>query len=492
MLILTDKKTAPTRGFFIAFLLFYSIMFVDIYYSLLIIYVMKSQFSFENLIDGWNLSIKPEELPTIIEKLGTVFDIPNGLAPGMYVYADGLISSEIIKNRQIMAIVGFISQSKVLAVCLQQTRLNWSSAYVETQLEDTDEMRNGQEATRILVNRVRAMGFNAEAAEWCFEYDQDGVKKHEAFLPSLLELGHVFSNRKVIDASLQALHAELLDGWYLSSCSYDFYNAWKLKMSDGTVGYVGKNLRADNCALVRPLLDLTSLSLKKEDNTFETPKEILPGMYVYTDGLIYPEILPNRQVMAVVGSVSDTEILAVCLRQKRLAWGMFYATPDLLKRVGTDKEEIIRCPHCGETLILHQKSDGKELTRLFIRHTRNVINNKIDDKSQIATSAAWCYDYNLDGVEKYSAFLPSLTELRAIYSNRDAVNPSLKALGVEILEGWYWPSSLYDSCHAWKLRMNDGTIKYDKVWAPEYYEDDCYDMNKKIYTRPVLRLKRLP
>ena len=165
---------------------------------------MKSQFSFEDLIDGWDRSIKPEDLPAVIEKLGTVFDIPNGLAPGMYVYADGLISSEIIKGRQIMAIVGFVSQSKVLAVCLRQARLNWSSHYLETRLDDTQEMRSGKEATRILVNRVRAMGANAEAAEWCFEYDQDGVKKHEAFLPSLLELGHIFSNRQVINASLQA------------------------------------------------------------------------------------------------------------------------------------------------------------------------------------------------------------------------------------------------------------------------------------------------
>ena len=450
---------------------------------------MKSQFSFEDLIDGWNRSIKPEDLPAVIEKLGTVFDIPNGLAPGMYVYADGLISSEIIKGRQIMAIVGNVCQSKVLAVCLRQARLNWSSHYLETRLEDTSEMRDGKEATRILVNRVRAMGFNAEAAEWCFEYDQDGVKKHEAFLPSVLELGHIYFNCKVINASLRALHAELLDGWYLSSCSHSFHCVWQSRMSDGKVHYRGKDLREDERALVRPVLDLTSLSLKKEDNTIETPKEILPGMYVYADGLIYPEILPNRQIMAVVGNVSSSEILAVCLRQKRLPWGVFYAT-SLLTLVGNDKEEIIHCPRSGETLILHQKTDGKELTRLFIRHTRGVINNKIDDQSQIATSAAWCYDYNLDGVEQYSAFLPSLTESKALFANKVVINPALKALGAEVLEGWYWSASLSDSCHAWKLRMDDGTIEYDKVWAPEYYEESSVDINKKIYARPVLRLKR--
>lgn len=452
---------------------------------------MNSQFSFEDLIDGWNLSINPEDLPAVIEKLGTVFDIPNGLAPGMYVYADGLISSEIIKGRQIMAIVGFVSQSKVLAVCLRQARLNWSSAYVETRLEDTGEMRDGKEATRILVNRVRAMGFNAEAAEWCFEYDQDGVKKHEAFLPSVLELGHIYFNCKVINASLRALHAELLDGWYLSSCScsHNFHCVWKSRMSDGNVYYQGKDVSEDKRALVRPVLDLTSLSLKKEDNTFETPKEILPGMYVYADGLIYPEILPNRQVMAVVGNVSGSEILAVCLRQKRLPWGVFYAS-SLLTLVGNDKEEIIHCPRCGEILIFHQEADGKKLTRCFIRHTRGFLGEKINDKSQEAGSSAWCYDYNQDGVEKYSAFLPSLTELRALFANKDAINPALKALSSEVLEGWYWTSSLYDARHAWKLKMNDGTIEAAKVWDPDYYEGNSVDINKKIYARPVLRLKR--
>lgn len=452
---------------------------------------MKSQFSFEDLIDGWNLSIKPEDLPAVIEKLGTVFDIPNGLAPGMYVYADGLISSEIIKGRQIMAIVGFVSQSKVLAVCLRQARLNWSSHYLETRLEDTSEMRDGKGATRVLVDKVRAMGFNAEAAEWCFEYDQDGVKKHEAFLPSVLELGHIYFNCKVINASLRALHAELLDGWYLSSCScsHNFHCVWKSRMSDGNVYYQGKDVSEDKRALVRPVLDLTSLSLKKEDNTFETPKEILPGMYVYADGLIYPEILPNRQVMAVVGNVSGSEILAVCLRQKRLPWGVFYAS-SLLTLVGNDKEEIIHCPRCGEILIFHQEADGKKLTRCFIRHTRGFLGEKINDKSQEAGSSAWCYDYNQDGVEKYSAFLPSLTELRALFANKDAINPALKALSSEVLEGWYWTSSLYDARHAWKLRMNDGTIESAKVWDPDYYEGNSVDINKKIYARPVLRLKR--
>ena len=33
---------------------------------------------------------------------------------------------------------------------------------------------------------------------------------------------------------------------------------------------------------------------------YETPKRVLPGMYIYADGLIYPEIIEGRQVMTVL------------------------------------------------------------------------------------------------------------------------------------------------------------------------------------------------
>ena len=47
---------------------------------------------------------------------------------------------------------------------------------------------------------------------------------------------------------------------------------------------------------------------------YETPKRVLPGMYIYADGLIYPEIIEGRQVMAIVGSVDGSDVLAVCLQ----------------------------------------------------------------------------------------------------------------------------------------------------------------------------------
>ena len=111
---------------------------------------------------------------------------------------------------------------------------------------------------------------------------------------------------------------------------------------------------------------------------------------------------------------------------------------------------------------------GKEATRKILEISRK--------KRQEAEAAQWCYDYAEDGVKQGEAFLPSLTELEKLFANKAAINASLKALGVALLEGWYWSSTEYSSGTAWGLWMGDGTRDIN-------YKDD----NK--YVRPVLALK---
>ncbi len=149
------------------------------------------------------------------------------------------------------------------------------------------------------------------------------------------------------------------------------------------------------------------------------PQTILPGMYVYADGLIYPEIIEGRQVMAIVGSVDGSDVLAVCLQEACLPWF----------------------------------SDW-----------------------QGAEAAQWCYDYAEDGVKQGEAFLPSLTELEKLFANKAAINASLKALGVALLEGWYWSSTEYDNNYAWIFGMTNGARNDG---SKLYY----------VYVRSVLALK---
>lgn len=73
--------------------------------------------------------------------------------------------------------------------------------------------------------------------------------------------------------------------------------------------------------------------------------------------------------------------------------------------------------------------------------------------------------------------MPSLTELEKLFANKAAINASLNALGVALLEGWYWSSTELSNFSAWILDMSDG---YRSAASKDY------DFH---YVRPVLALK---
>ena len=176
------------------------------------------------------------------------YETPKRVFPGMYIYADGLIYPEIIEGRQVMAIVGSVDVSDVLAVCLQETCLPWSSDWLHA--EATQKMTSGKEATRKILEISREKQQKAEAAQWCYDYAEDGVKQGEAFLPSLTELKKLFANKTAINASLKALGVALLEGWLWSSTEYLYNLAWNVYFYSG---YRGVNCK-DNGYYVRPVL----------------------------------------------------------------------------------------------------------------------------------------------------------------------------------------------------------------------------------------------
>lgn len=173
------------------------------------------------------------------------YQTPKRVLPGMYVYADGLIYPEIIKGRQIKAVVGYVKGSEVLAVCLQEVTRQWSSDWLEA--KETREMTRGQEATRKILKIAHQKWQKAEAAQWCYDYTEDGVRLGEAFLPSLTELEKLCANKEAINVSLRTLGAGFY-GWYWSSTEYNDYNVWVLAMRDGErcavpKDYIGRDVR---------------------------------------------------------------------------------------------------------------------------------------------------------------------------------------------------------------------------------------------------------
>lgn len=136
---------------------------------------------------------------------------------------------------------------------------------------------------------------------------------------------------------------------------------------------------------------------------YKTPSKILPGMYVYADGLIHPEFIKGRQVKAVVGYVDGSEVLAVCLK-----WNVL--------------------PLCSS-------------------------------KDFKLTADQWCRDYAKDGVKQGEAYLPSLEQLKKLYKFRDTIATTWKTLGVRFpFIGSTRSSTDKDYDYTWVLNFSDGDI----------------------------------
>ena len=62
---------------------------------------------------------------------------------------------------------------------------------------------------------------------------------------------------------------------------------------------------------------------------FVTPKKVEPGMFYYADGLIFPELIKDSQVSAIVGCVDRNHGLALGLRETELPWSSDWLYVDM-------------------------------------------------------------------------------------------------------------------------------------------------------------------
>ena len=62
---------------------------------------------------------------------------------------------------------------------------------------------------------------------------------------------------------------------------------------------------------------------------FVTPKKVEPGMFYYADGLIFPELIKDNQVSAIVGCVDKRCGLALGLRETELPWSSDWLYVDM-------------------------------------------------------------------------------------------------------------------------------------------------------------------
>ena len=167
---------------------------------------------------------------------------------------------------------------------------------------------------------------------------------------------------------------------------------------------------------------------------FVTPKKVVPGMFYYADGLIFPELIKDNWVSAIVGCVDKRRGFALGLRETELPWSSDWLYVDI-----------------------PTKLSGKEATSLILKTAK--------EKQENAEAAEWCAEYAFDGIEAGTGFMPSKEELERVFVNETRLNKSFVLLNSGGLSGnclqedaFYWSSSeyYYDDYHAWVVSPSDG------------------------------------
>ena len=166
---------------------------------------------------------------------------------------------------------------------------------------------------------------------------------------------------------------------------------------------------------------------------FAAPKKVVPGMFYYADGLIFPELIKDNQISAIVGCVDKRRGFALGLCETVLPWSSDWLYVDMPSGLR-----------------------GKEATSLILKTAK--------EKHENAEAAEWCAEYAFDGIKAGTGFMPSKEELKRIFGNRKKLRESFALLNSGGLSGnclqedaFYWCSSEnYGIYLAWGVRPSDG------------------------------------
>ena len=164
---------------------------------------------------------------------------------------------------------------------------------------------------------------------------------------------------------------------------------------------------------------------------FVTPKKVVPGMFYYADGLIFPELIKGNWVSAIVGCVDRNHGLALGLRETELPWSSDWLYVDMSSGLS-----------------------GKEATALILKTAK--------EKQENAEAAEWCAEYTFDGIKAGTGFLPSKEELKHIFGNRKTLRESFALLN----SGGLSVDSLQEDAFYWSSSENDYVDDYTWVVRP--------------------------
>ena len=197
-------------------------------------------------------SVKWKEYPIINRKFNED-DIRSRIKIGWYAFAGGLFSPDKDAFPNCQGVIGIINDdpyakegNRVKVVLRHQEELEWCEKEIYTEVTDGD---NGRENTRRLLEYGKKKGICFPAMEFARDYNFDGVKAGEAYVPARNELKKLSNNFKAVDDALRQI-GSYFNEHYWSSSEHSSYRARGVRFSDGAVyNDIKPNSYAVSCLL---------------------------------------------------------------------------------------------------------------------------------------------------------------------------------------------------------------------------------------------------
>lgn len=180
----------------------------------------------------------------------------SNLEVGMFYYAkDQVFAKKKIPRKKESGVLSYFDpiRGRGLITVLHQKKMVWSSdeLFVDSPNHSFDRM--GKLETQLILRRAQVLGKSAEAAEYCADYNWDGICAGQAFLTDKQEtLAWSKCSIQINEALRQIEGADLLiNGLYFSSSECLSNSVYAVNLANDNIEARQKNLES----FVRPALE---------------------------------------------------------------------------------------------------------------------------------------------------------------------------------------------------------------------------------------------
>ena len=190
------------------------------------------------------------------KRIGKLRAENSNLEVGMFYYAqDQVFAEKKIPGKKESGVLSYFDPLRNcgLITVLHQKKMVWSSDELVVNVPNLSVDRMGKVATQLILRKAQIYGKSAEAAEYCADYNWDGICAGQAFLTDKQEtLAWCKYSVKINEALRQIEGADLLlNGHYFSSSECLSNSVYAVNLANDNIETRQKNLES----FVRPALE---------------------------------------------------------------------------------------------------------------------------------------------------------------------------------------------------------------------------------------------